>query len=107
MKPWLIGAAEDAPQHPAVIFGERSTSYGELAELAERIAGALCRRGVGPKDRIAVSLPSSTDYLALLHAAQLCRAVVVPLNTRLTAGERRRLLERCRPRLVIDERSVL
>jgi O-succinylbenzoic acid--CoA ligase len=51
----------------------------QTAALKARQLAAL---GVGPGDRVAVALPSSLEFAALLHAMPLLGSVLVPVNTR-------------------------
>ncbi|MDP8943772.1 MAG: AMP-binding protein, partial [Actinomycetota bacterium] len=51
---------------------------------------------------VAITLSPGVDFAALLHALPRLRAVLVPLNTRLTAGERRAQLDAAAPRLIVD-----
>lgn len=65
----------------------RTLNYTELAELADRTARRLAARGVGEGDRVAVLLPAGIPFAAVLHALPRIGAVLVPVNTQLTAGE--------------------
>jgi o-succinylbenzoate---CoA ligase len=58
---------------------------------------------VGDGDRVATTLPPGHAFCELLHALPRVGAALVPLNTRLTAGERAWQVEDCGARLVIDE----
>src|SRR3954447_22439826 len=58
--------------------------------------------GVRVGDRVATTLPPGVDFAALLHALPRLGAVLVPLNTRLSAPERRWQLEDCSPRSTVD-----
>jgi O-succinylbenzoic acid--CoA ligase len=67
----------------------RSLTYAELDGLATTTARRLAARGVAAGDRVAVTLPPGVDFAALLHALPRLGAVLVPVNTRLSASERR------------------
>ena len=64
-------------------------TYKQLAELRDTTARRLAARGVGSGDRVAVLLPAGVDFAAVVHALPRIGAVLVPVNTRLSAGERR------------------
>ena len=81
----------------------RSTTYAELETEAARTARRLAARGVGPGDHVATALPAGLAFVELLHALPKLGAVVVPINTRLTSGERRWQIEDCGARLVVEE----
>ena len=53
--PGLIRAhARERPEHPALIEGDATLTYGELAALMDRIAFALQRDGVGAGEAVAI-----------------------------------------------------
>src|SRR4051794_20718331 len=53
-----------------------------VLETAAMKARQLAGRGVGEGTRVAVSLPPSLEFAALLHAMPLLGSVLVPVNTR-------------------------
>jgi O-succinylbenzoic acid--CoA ligase len=90
-------------EHPAVIAEDGALSYPSLQTRAARLARILAGGGIGSGDRVAATLPPSLDFVVLLHALPLLGAVLVPLNTRLTAGERAWQVEDSGARVVLDE----
>ncbi|MDX6769370.1 MAG: fatty acid CoA ligase family protein [Elusimicrobiota bacterium] len=62
---------------PAVVRGGEETSFAQLAEDVERLAGGLRRAGLEPGDRAALLVPPSRDLYALVFA--MYRAGVVPV----------------------------
>jgi fatty-acyl-CoA synthase len=86
---WLEVRGRAHPQRVALITepgGER-VGYGELLALAERCAARLFALGVRAGDRVALAFGSEPLYLALYFAVARLGAILVPLNTRLTAPE--------------------
>lgn len=78
--------AEGAAAHDGcpVIFvaadgGVRETTLGTMVSDAERIAGALQARGIGPGDVVAVQLPGSYEGAVAQAAVALCGAVLLPV----------------------------
>jgi O-succinylbenzoic acid--CoA ligase len=94
---WLDLAARERPDAPAV----NGVSYAELDADAAAWADALAARGVRGGDRVATTL-GGVDFARLLWALPKLGAVVVPINTRLTRGEREAVLDSARPALVLD-----
>lgn len=86
---WLAQRAQDAPASPALLFGDETWSYAELDTRAERLAGSLSAAGVRAGQHVAVLLRNGPEYIVLIHALIRLRAVLVPLNLRLAAGELR------------------
>jgi len=86
---WVTAAAQNRPGHPAVVARDGELTYAELDERAAVVARQLAAVGVGERGRVATTLPPSTAFAALLHAAPRIGAALVPLNTRLTADQQR------------------
>ncbi|MGX6449189.1 AMP-binding protein [Patulibacter sp. S7RM1-6] len=84
---FLLRSAGVWAERPAVVDGERVWTYAEHLGRVRRAAGALLARGVAPGDRVATVLPNVPAMLELHYAAPGAGAVLVPLNTRLAAGE--------------------
>jgi fatty-acyl-CoA synthase len=72
---------------PALVDGDRTVTYDELAERVDRLANALADRGVGAGDRVAYLGENHPAFLETLFAAGTLGAVFVPLNTRLAPPE--------------------
>jgi O-succinylbenzoic acid--CoA ligase len=86
-----------------VLAGGQTATYSELDALAAHTSRRLTAAGVRSGDRVGSTLPAGIDFAALLHALPRLGAVLVPLNTRLTAAERAWQVEDCGARLVVDE----
>ncbi|GIK66808.1 MAG: 2-succinylbenzoate--CoA ligase [Chloroflexota bacterium] len=84
---WLTSAARANPQTSALIIGDQTWTYAELHTLTQQCAAHLYARGIRSGDRVAVLLPNSWEYVALIHATALLGAILVPLNIRLTPAE--------------------
>ncbi len=67
----------------------------------------LAARGVVAGDRVALLLPGSPDYLALVLGALRAGMLPVPLDPSLTAAERGPLLADVDPALVVDSPDLL
>jgi fatty-acyl-CoA synthase len=84
---FLERSARVWPGKTAVIYGGRRLTYSELAAGAQRVARALRASGVGPGDRVAYLMPNLPEMLIAHYAVPLAGAVLVAVNTRLTAEE--------------------
>ena len=105
---WLRGHADARPEHTALIVegsGER-ISYRELDARVDRAAAALAGLGVLPGDRVALALASEPLYLELYFAAAQLGAILIPLNTRLTAAELGFQIEDSEPRVVVRASAI-
>ncbi len=72
---------------PALIFGERRTSYAQLDRHADQIARALIGHGIGPQERIAALARNSDRYAALMFGAARADVVLLTANWRLARPE--------------------
>jgi O-succinylbenzoic acid--CoA ligase len=85
--PWIARRAALTPEAPALQLGDRRLRYRELADRAGRVARARRCLGGGPRDVVALMLPSGIAFAELVHALAWCGAVALPVNLRLTASE--------------------
>jgi malonyl-CoA/methylmalonyl-CoA synthetase len=76
-------------------------SYGEVFDLAGKLAGHLIRRGVVPGDRVAVQVEKSWQNLALYLACLRAGAVYLPLNTAYPLAELEYFLGDAQPAFVV------
>jgi len=84
---WLTARARATPLALALMIGEARWSYGALDQLVDRACWELQRAGVTAGHHVALLLPNGLPYVTLIHALARLGAVLVPLNTRLTASE--------------------
>ncbi|HEX2162090.1 MAG TPA: AMP-binding protein [Thermoleophilaceae bacterium] len=89
MHDWVREAARRKPDRGAVEASDGVLSYAELDERADAVARRLAALGVGEGGRVATTVPPSTVFALLLHAAPRIGAALVPLNTRLTVDQQR------------------
>ena len=98
---WLERRRPKSGSNTALIAGERSISYAELAERTDRLANALRRRGVARGDRVAYLGENDPAFVETFFACGLLGAVFVPLNTRLAAPELQFQLDDAGVRLLV------
>src|SRR5260370_139897 len=87
----------------AVIDGTRRTTYAELWSRAQRLSGALRESGIAPGDRVAVLASNSYILLEAHYGVPLSGAVLVTLNSRLTADDLARIVEHSGARLLLHD----
>src|SRR5882757_9713392 len=83
----LADIAEETPDAPAFIHGERALTFAELLDCSARTAQGLADLGVGPGDRVALWLPNVPAYPILYFACVRLAAIAVAVNTRYRAVE--------------------
>jgi acyl-CoA synthetase (AMP-forming)/AMP-acid ligase II len=76
---WLAQHARERPHALALIEGDDSLTYGQLDARASRVAAALQRDGVAPRQAIALCAASCVDYLAVFLGALRAGVAVAPL----------------------------
>jgi non-ribosomal peptide synthetase-like protein len=83
--------ADRCPGQTAVECNERSLTYGEIEERANRMAHALRARGIGCEDKVAIFLPRSENYYIAMLGVLKAGAAYIPLASE-TPHERIRFI---------------
>lgn len=73
-------AASSVPAKPAVIDVNTRTSYGELNEMADALAGSLYRMGFRKGDRLAIYMKNSLELVVAFYACQKLGVVIPWMN---------------------------
>ncbi|MFN3338004.1 MAG: AMP-binding protein, partial [Thermomicrobium sp.] len=103
---WLAWRAVATPQRTALTWRERTWTFAELAQAADRLARQLAGLGVGTGDRVAACLSNRPELVVLVHAVSRLGAVLVPLNVRLTPPELLTMLADAAPCVVLVESAT-
>jgi len=102
---FLAWAARVYPGKTAVIHGERTFTYAELAARVRRLGSALARRGIGRGDTVAIMAPNVSAMLEAHYGVPLAGAVLNPLNYRLDARTLAFILEHGQAKALITDRE--
>jgi len=86
-----------------VVCGSRRFTYGQFGERCERLAAGLLAEGVQPGDRVAYLSFNNHALLEGYYGVVLAKAVVMPLNVRLTPPELVAILNHSAARALIFE----
>jgi long-chain acyl-CoA synthetase len=73
--------------HPALVLGERTLSWGELHQRACKVANMLAAAGVGSQDRVAFLDKNGIEHFEVFYGAAMLNAVCVDVNWRLAPPE--------------------
>ncbi|WP_295885960.1 polyketide synthase [uncultured Thiohalocapsa sp.] len=88
--------ARHAPDAVALVTGEGTVGYGELAARAERIAGALAELGVGAArdagEPVGLCMHRGADAVAAMLGILLAGGAYVPIDPGYPAALRRRMV---------------
>jgi fatty-acyl-CoA synthase len=99
----LAATVARAPQGRAIADERDDLDWRAFAARVEGYAGLLAGRGVKAGDRIALWLPNSADYLALVFALARLAATAVHVNTRFRATEVGYLLARSQASALVTD----
>lgn len=104
--PLFLDRAERSPTRDAVSHRGASRSYAELAEASRRVALRLRAGGVGKGDRVVVCLPRCLESPEVILGVLRSGAAYVPLGPEEAPERRAAILEDCRPRMIVTQRSL-
>jgi len=73
--------ADQYPDRPAVLDGDRSLTYETLRERADELAGGLVDLGVEPGDSVAILMENRVEWVETMFAVHRVGATVVGAST--------------------------
>lgn len=103
----LWEGARSFADRPALCFEDRTTSWGELADVVRRTAGMLRSAGVVRGDRVVLYANNAPEWLANLFAIASLGAICVPINPALTSSEACNIVAHCEPKVVIADQPLV
>jgi acyl-CoA synthetase (AMP-forming)/AMP-acid ligase II len=108
----LVSTAREAARR----FGDRpafvaaagwALSYAELDAISDEVAAGLARgHDIGNGDLVALTLPSSPDYVVAYVAIAKLGAITAGINPRATDAERAAVLDVAQPKLVMAPEAM-
>jgi acyl-CoA synthetase (AMP-forming)/AMP-acid ligase II len=105
----LSYALTHAPDHPAVVAGERSLTFKELDARARRLVRLVRDWSLQAGDVVALLAKNEAEYFELHIAALRAGLVLLPLNCRLSLPELQYIVNDCPPKVLVygDEFSAV
>jgi benzoate-CoA ligase family protein len=91
----------------AIISGGQQVTYGEIAELVNRVGNGLLTLGIQREQRVLLVLPDSPEFAAAYFGAMKIGAVAVPTNTALRADDYAHFLEDSGAKIAIVHSTLL
>lgn len=89
--PWLAQTAHTKPDVVALVAGDQTLTYTQLASQAQHRAAILRKAGIQPRARIglhtAPGAENTPEWIFIAHAIFWLGATLVPLHSRATASE--------------------
>ena len=104
---FLERAADVFADKTAIAYGARRVSYSEFGAEATRLAHALRASGVQSGDRVAYMCPNLPEMLVANFGVPLAGAVLVPINTRLSAEEVRYICDHSGAKMLVADTEYL
>lgn len=90
----------------AIEFAGKTLSYQELDDHANQLANYLIQNGLQPKDRVAILLTRSPEFIISVLAILKAGGIFIPIPTNYPSGRILGIIEDAKPRLVLTN-SVL
>jgi O-succinylbenzoic acid--CoA ligase len=84
---WLAQRAIQRGDRLALAFNGQKWTYAQLANQVTRLAELLINRGIAQQQYVAILMGNRAEYVFLIHALAKIGAIVVLINTRLSAAE--------------------
>ncbi|MBL1100667.1 non-ribosomal peptide synthetase [Streptomyces coffeae] len=95
--------AARTPDAPALVAQDRTWSFGEVEEWANRLAHRLIGRGVGPERVVALVLPRSAELVVAELAVAKAGGAFLPVDPAHPEERRAMMLADARPVVVLDD----
>jgi mycobactin peptide synthetase MbtF len=96
-----IAAAQ--PDSVAISWADGQLTYRELDALADRLAAALSRAGVGSETPVAIMLSRSPNYVAAMLAILKAGGMIVPLDPAMPDERVAEVLRQTSAPIIVDE----
>jgi fatty-acyl-CoA synthase len=90
-----------------VVCGAKRFTYAQFVERCQKLASALLLAGVVPGDRVGYLSFNTHQLLEGYYGAPQARAMVMPLNIRLTPPELGAILHHAEPRVLFHENDFV
>jgi long-chain acyl-CoA synthetase len=94
------------PDRTALVVDIAAISFKALHDRVKQVAAALVNNGFAARDRLALLLPNSPEYIELVYACSWLGVTAVPINARLSTAEIDRVLLDAKPRGLVRHSSL-
>ncbi|MCK1663527.1 AMP-binding protein [Bradyrhizobium sp. 153] len=96
--------AQDSGQRVFCSFRGQQTTFEQLRNGVQEMAGALTEAGIRPGDRVGLMIGPSVEHIELFLAVSWIGAIAVPFSIHLKAAGLELQLNSCRPRALLVNR---
>jgi amino acid adenylation domain-containing protein len=98
---FVTRSAQNFPDRPAVVFGDRSISYRELDELTNKVARILADEGVKRGDRVGIYMNKCESSVVSIYGILKAGAVYVPLDANAPEPRIAYIIDNCNIRCML------
>ncbi|RDL47104.1 Tyrocidine synthase 3 [Ensifer sp. M14] len=98
--------ARAAPEATAIVFDDRSVSYGELDRLSDALAAYLVAEGVGKADIVCLFVPRSLDSVIAMLAILKTGGAYLPFDTTFPVEHLNYVIGECAPTMIFVDRCT-
>jgi benzoate-CoA ligase family protein len=99
--------AEGRGGAPAFLYEDRTLTYADVQELANRAGNALRELGVGPEDRVLMICLDAPEFVGAFWGAIKIGAIPIPVNTLLRTADYLYFLNDSRAKVAVVSAALL
>lgn len=103
---FLTAQVELRPEAVALVFRGHSTTYAQLEQNSNRLAGALRSAGCSRGDRVGLLVPKSTQAIVAMFGAMKADCIYVPIDVASPVARIQRILQKCECRCILADHST-
>lgn len=92
---------------PAILYRDRSVTYGEIDAEASRFAGFCRSAGLQPGDRVLLLVDDGPEFFQVFLGAMKAGLVPVPVNFRMHSDELRHIVDDSAGRIIVVDGDKL
>ena len=94
-------------ESPAIICDGFESTYDDLRQFTLHMATFIAYSGIEQRDRVALLLYDSLEFVEAFIAICSMGAIAVPINTALSLSDQRAIINNCGGRLIVAEKDLL
>ncbi len=104
---YATSQAATRPDAIGIIAGKRTLTYAQLEEQSNQLAHLILQSGCKRGDRVCLFLNKSPSAVVAMHAIMKADCVYVPIDISSPPTRVQRIVESCRPRLILADSSAI
>jgi amino acid adenylation domain-containing protein len=102
----FIDRAMESPERVALAYTRGAMSYGELLAHSNLVAEQLIRRGVGPKELVAVVMQKNWEQVVAVMGVLIAGAAYLPIDPHWPTLRRNHILEQAEVRIALTQPAL-